>query len=154
MTGDYNLSVTVVGAKELQNALTNIDTFAKQAFMDAINKTAIDLERKARAQAPHRKGGLWNSIHTEPAVATHDNIEAKVGTNLKYARAQEAGTRGMVIHSHNKRTGKQFTYIGNIPPTWYMKRARDEVKPELTNNLSDAMQRIIRHVTEQTPNAL
>lgn len=141
---DYNLSVKVIGAKELKDALTNIDGFAKEQIRLAINKTAIDLEQKARNEAPHLHGILMNSIHTEPAVVTQNNIEAKVGTNIVYARAQEYGTQGMIIHSHSK-TGKQFTYIGNIKPHHYMNDAKNETKPELTNNLQEALRKIVSH---------
>jgi hypothetical protein len=142
---DYNLSVQVIGAKELKDALASVDGFAREQIRLAINKTAIDLERKARDKAPHLHGGLYNSIHTQPAVVTQNNIEAKVGTNLVYARAQEYGTQGMTIHSHSK-TGKQFTYIGNIKPHYYMRDAKNETKPELTDNLQEALRKIVSHL--------
>ena len=143
---NYNLSVNIIGAKELKEAIASVSDVARKALMDALNKTAIDLERLARSKAPHLHGGLWNSLHAEPARVTVNNIEAHVGTNLKYARAQEAGTVGMTIHSHNKFSGKQFTYIGNIKPKWYMKNAKIEIKPELTNNMEKAMKTIIDHL--------
>ncbi len=148
---DYQLSVNIIGAKELKDAISTVNSVARDALLFALNKTAIDLEASARSKAPHRKGGLWNSIHAQPAKVTQTNIEAHVGTNLKYARAQEAGTQGMTIHSHS-RQGKQFTYIGNIPPKWYMRDARNEIKPELTNNLEAAVKKIINHLATRPSN--
>ncbi len=147
MAADYQLSVQILGAKELKDAIASVSGIALQAIKDALDKTAIDLEYKARGKAPHKTGALWTSIHTEPAQVTADNVEAKVGTtkNIKYARAQEYGTRGMTIHSHS-RSGKPFTYIGNIPPKYYMRDAREEIKPEMTENMSAAAQKIVRHL--------
>src|SRR5689334_11045754 len=132
--GDYNLSADIIGAKELENAIKEIGSVTQRAIMDALNKTAIQLESRAREKAPHKTGALWGSIHSEPAQATGDNIEAKVGTNLEYARAQEYGTVGMTIKSHS-RTGKPFTYIGNIKPKRYMKQGKDETGTDYVNNM-------------------
>ena len=144
----YSVSAEVVGAKELKEAFESIDSFAKNAFMDAVNKAAISFEAKARGLAPHKTGALWNSIHAEPAHQTADNIEAHVGTNLKYARAQEYGTQGMVIHSHS-RTGKQFTYIGNIKPKLYFKKAKGEIAPLLTSFMQEALTKIVGHLSTE-----
>lgn len=153
---DYQLSIDVIGAKELKDAIAHVDSVATQAIVNALNKTAYDLERLARSKAPHRKGGLWNSIHTEPAKVTSTNIEAKVGTNLKYAVYQEKGTRAHTVKVVNKRvlynkdTNTFYGKSANIPPMsgkFYMKEARDEIKPELTNNLEQATKTIINHLS-------
>lgn len=160
----YNLKVTVIGAKELQDALTSVDEFAKNAIKVAINKTAYEFERRARANAPHKKGGLRSSIHTDQAPGhlaqvTGNNIEAVVGTNLKYAKAQEFGTKGMTINVPNGRAivrnGKTYgrtqpySFKGNISPKYYFKKARDEIKPIHTNNLQEALKQIVDHLAVQ-----
>src|SRR5689334_20582962 len=115
---DYTLTADIIGAKELTDAINGVSEVAKRAITDAVNKTAYQVEAKARANAPHKTGALWGSIHTnsEPgnlARAEGDNIVARVGTNIAYGRAQEYGTVGKTIHGRSK-LGKQFTYIGNI----------------------------------------
>src|SRR5437660_1645858 len=136
----YNLSVSFIGAEELKRALDRGSQVAKEELAKALNKAANDAHQDAVSKAPHKTGRLWGSIHTENANAS--NLIAKVGTNVVYARAQEYGTQGMTIHSHS-RTGKQFTYIGNIKPKFYMKQALENVKPKLTNYLQEAARRIV-----------
>lgn len=140
---DYTLSADIIGAKELENAIKDIGSVTQRAIIDALNKTAYQLQARAVENAPHKTGALRNSLHTEPAQVTGDNIEAKIGTDLEYARAQEHGTVGMTIQSRN-RTGKPFSYIGNIKPKKYMKRAKDETGTDYMNNMRDALA-IITH---------
>ena len=78
---------------------------------------------------------------------TVDNIEAKVGTNNEYGRAQEKGTVGMAIRSRS-RSGKPFTYIGNIKPKYYMKRAREDSGPDFEANMRQALEIIVKHLTK------
>lgn len=149
---DYLLSVDVIGAKELSQAMQSVNSKAKQAIKNALNKTAILVERKARSLAPHHHGGLWNSLHTEPAVETQNNIEAKVGTNLKYALYQEKGTRPHIVRAINKKVlyskeknvffGKQVL-IPEMPGKFFMRKAKDETKPDMANNLEAAMKVIV-----------
>jgi len=149
----YNLSVNVIGAKELEKAFTEVGDYAKKVISQAINKTAYDLEKDARAKAPHKKGGLWNSIHTDRdpghlARITGNNVEARVGTNLEYALAQEKGTKGMTINVKNGRRTKfgrtkPYTYTGNIPAKHYMRDAKTDMKPQLTSNLQEALRLIV-----------
>src|SRR5579872_5202234 len=95
---DYSFGSTVIGAKELQNALNSADSFARDAIKHAINFTAADIEASAVHKAPTKRGGagLRGSIHYDKAPGhvaevSGDNITAIVGTNLSYARAQEYG---------------------------------------------------------------
>jgi len=149
----YDLSVNVIGAKELEKALAEVGDYAKKVISQAINKTAYDLEKTARAKAPHKKGGLWNSIHTDQdpghlARVTGNNVEARIGTNLEYALAQEKGTKGMTINVVNGRSTKYgrtkpYTYIGNIEAKYYMRDAKNAMKPQLTSNLQEALRLIV-----------
>ncbi|HEX2910390.1 MAG TPA: HK97 gp10 family phage protein [Chloroflexia bacterium] len=140
---DYKLTVDILGSEELKKTLLSSSMIAKQALSEALNKTANDLRQKAVSKAPHKTGTLWRSIHAE--YATVANPVAKVGTDVVYARAQEKGTVGMIIHSRSKR-GKPFTYKGNIKPKWYMKQAKEEVKANMTNYLEQAGRNIISHI--------
>jgi hypothetical protein len=159
--GDYNLSVSVLGAKELKDAINSVDGVAKQAILDAVNQTKIQLERRARENAYplHKTGTLWNSLNpgklgnaSTPAHVVGNDIQASVGTNLKYAWAQEAGTVGMDINVKNGRKlkngnrTKPYTYTGNIPAHFYMKKAKEDTKDDFTNNLQAAVKKIIAHL--------
>lgn len=146
MASDYQLSVDVIGASELSAALKSSNIVIIKALTDAVNKTAITLRKKAADNAPHDKGHLRDSIHVELAVATRDNVTAKVGTspNIPYARAQEYGTQGMVIHGRSK-LGKRFDYKGNIPPKFYMKRAKEDIRPIMTTNMQAALKKIVNY---------
>jgi phage gpG-like protein len=161
---DYSLSVQVIGAKELKDALSSVDGFAKNAIKDAINKTAYSLQRQAVQNAPHKTGTLWGSIHTDSspghlAQVKGNNIEAVVGTNLEYARAQELGTVGMTINVPNGRRTKNggrtkpYSFIGNIKPKYYFQKARDSIKPIFTNNLQDAMKKIVDYLATKGTSA-
>lgn len=156
---DYTLSGDIIGAKELTDAIKGVSEVAQKAIKDAVNKTAIQIEVKARDKAPHKTGALWGSIHTaqEPgnmARVEGDNIVARVGTNLEYARAQEKGTVGMVIKVPNGRRTRNggmtrpYTFRGNIKPKYYMKQAKEEVAPDYVENMKEAMTIIVTHLAQ------
>lgn len=143
----YTLTTQLVGAKELQAALSQTSTFAKEELTKALNKAANDVQNKAVELAPKQTGALKSSIHTE--YATPVTLTAKVGTNLVYARAQEYGTVGMNINVPNGRRTKNggrtrpYSFIGNIKPKYYMKQAMENVRANFTNYLQIAASRIV-----------
>lgn len=148
---DYTLSVDVIGAAKIKAVFDRADKICVNALKDALNITAYKLEYKARPLAPHDTGTLRSSIHADQdpghlAVQTLNNVEAAVGTKVKYARAQEYGTVGMTIHSHSK-LGTQFNYIGNIRPKFYMKQAKESMRPEMTLAMQGALRVIIRELS-------
>ena len=149
---DYVLSVDLVGGEKLAKALSNSSEFAKKALADALNKTAVELTNDAMSKAPHKSGRLRSSIPANTHYANPGNLVARVGTNVEYARAQEAGTVGMVISVKNGRRTRgggrtrPYTYIGNIKPKWYLKNAKEAIKPKMTNYLQEAAQKIINHI--------
>jgi hypothetical protein len=63
-----------------------------QTLKMAIGKAAYTAENLAKAAAPVQYGQLRGSITTQGQIVTSDNVEAKVGTNVKYAPYQESGT--------------------------------------------------------------
>src|SRR5947209_6419304 len=141
-SGNYTFSVSVIGAKELEQALASVDTFAKKAIQDAINKTGYEVQRRAVKYAPHLHGPLRDSIHLDKqpghlAQVSGNNIQAVVGTNVKYAHYQEMGGYG-------KRKVKKYTEPGT--GKLYMKRAMDESKPVYTNNMQEALKKIVDHL--------
>lgn len=149
---DYKITADIIGEKELTDAINGVNEVAQRAITDALNKTAYQVESRARSKAPHKTGALWGSIHTnsEPgntARVEGDNIVARVGTNLEYARAQEYGTQGMTIHGKSK-LGKSFNYIGTIKPKFYMKQAKEDVAPDFSENMRAALAIIVTHLAQ------
>lgn len=159
---DYSIGAQVIGAKELQAALESADSYARDLIKKAIDKTAIDIENSAFLNAPHKKGALRDSLHTgspghtgHPAEVTGDNITAVVGTNLKYARAQELGTVGMTINVPNGRKTKNgrtrpYTFRGNIKPKFYMKKGVDGNRDKFVQTMKSALQAIVNHIASST----
>ena len=152
-----DLSISIIGAEELAKAISGVSKFALKEISDGLNKTAFTLEAKAKANAPHKHGALRGSIHTNEspghlAQVEGSNITAVVGTNLKYALAQEFGTEGMVIQVPNGRrivrngetvghTGP-YSFHGAIVGRGYMSRAHDDIFPTYTRNMVTAMDNI------------
>jgi len=142
MANDYQLSAQIIGAKELMQAISGVNEVAKKAISDALNKSAYELESKAREKAPHDQGGLRASIHTDQspghlARVVGNDIEAVVGTNIKYAHYQEMGGYGnRIVHKYTEPgTGK-----------FYMKDASSATKPLLTDHLQFALKTIVNHL--------
>lgn len=144
------LSISLTGDQNILKGLKTGSAFASQEVAKALNKAANDVLQDAVSKAPHKSGRLWGSLHTgnpdsATSSATAMNMKAVVGTKLAYARAQEFGTQGMVIHSHSK-SGKQFSYVGNIKPKHFLTQAKSDVKPKLTQYLQLAAQRIVSYM--------
>lgn len=156
---DYKITADIIGEKELTDAINGVNEVAQRAITDALNKTAYQVESRARSKAPHKTGALWGSLHTnqEPgnmARVEGDNIVARVGTNLEYARAQEYGTKGMIISVPNGRRTRNggmtrpYTFKGNIKPKFYMKQAKEDVAPDFAENMRAALAIIVTHLAQ------
>lgn len=151
MAGGYVLSADVIGGKELAKALQQSSEVAKKALADALNKTAVDVSSRLGdpQKTPHKSGRLASSFPANTHYAQPGNLVAKVGTNVEYAAAQEFGTVGMTINVSNGRRTRSggrtrpYTYIGNIKPKFYMKKAKEWVKPKMTEYLRAAARTII-----------
>lgn len=150
---DYVMSLDVIGAQELVEKLESAGGVGLQALSYALNQTVNDLVQAGMAKAPHKSGTLKSSLPANaPFSATEDStpeyLFARVGTNVEYARAQELGTVRMTIHSHSK-SGKAFSYKGNIKPKYYMRDAMKDTAPKMSEHLAAAAQKIINHITEK-----
>jgi hypothetical protein len=140
--GDYQLSVQIIGVDELKQAISGVNQVAKKAISDAINKSAYDLQAKAVPKAPHDQGTLRGSIHADSAPGylakvVGSNIQAAVGTNVKYAHYQEKGGYG-------NRIVRRYTEPGT--GKYYMRDAATETKPLFTEHLQFALKTIVSHL--------
>lgn len=173
---DYALTATLVGGTKLKQALASGGQFAREQLAIALNSAAQDVQNKAVELAPHKSGRLWGSLHVGGAGnigrnATPENLTAMVGTNLSYARYQEEGTglygpKKQLIYPRN---GKVMAFVpyGNVvdtgtgggvavfarsvkgvKPHWYLKQAFEQIKPNWTNYIQTAVQRIIQYLVE------
>lgn len=152
----YTLSAKVIGDKELKEAFSKAPKQVAKYMGDAIHKTAYETQGNAVRKAPHDHGQLQQSISVKGPVMTADNIFATVSTDLKYGRYQEEGTgiygpKGTPIRPKNgkvlawKKNGKWIfaREVSGVKPKWYMKQAREEARPLLTNHMQDALGKIL-----------
>lgn len=88
-----NVKVEVKGLKETQQKMTQVvKDLTGDPMKGAMARATLIVQRSARKDAPVDRGALRASITPEVAVRTNV-IEGIVGSNLKYAPAQELGTR-------------------------------------------------------------
>ena len=95
---DY--TVELEGTDELLRNLNKISGDLRGAVaLKAVNAGAIQIENKARMNAPVKTGALRNSVSTI-AKQTGNGAEAEIGfRGLVYARIQEFGGRAGRNHS-------------------------------------------------------
>ena len=95
---DY--TVELEGTDELLRNLNRISGDLRGAVaLKAVNAGAIQIENKARMNAPVKTGALRNSVSTI-AKQTGNGAEAEIGfRGLVYARIQEFGGRAGRNHS-------------------------------------------------------
>ena len=87
-----NYNVELEGTEELLENLKKIDASIRgDVALKAVTAGAIQIEDKARINAPVQTGALRNSVTTVSRM-TEDGAEAEIGfRGLKYARIQEFG---------------------------------------------------------------
>lgn len=102
----YN--VTLEGTEELLKNMQKIDASIRgNVALKAVTAGAIQIENKARINAPVDTGALRNSVKTVSRMAA-DGAEAEIGfRGLAYARIQEFGGRAGRNHSVQI-TGKHY----------------------------------------------
>ena len=150
----YKLTTDVIGADELKAAFLKAPEVVARNLKDAVGKTAFSVEGKAKSYAPIQYGNLRGSIHTEGPTVLSTNVEAAVGTNVKYALWQEKGTgiyagKGPITPKSKKflawkQNGKWIfaRQVKGIKPKLFFKKARTEALPLLEANLKAAMANI------------
>jgi phage gpG-like protein len=155
----YRLSADLIGAQELADAFRRAPQITTKALSGAIGRTAFRVEAQAKQKAPIDKGILRGSITTPGPVATLGNVEASVGTNIKYARYHEEGTgiygpKKQPIRPKNGKvlawkSGGRWHYarqVRGVKPKWYFRQARDEARPYYTEQLRAALTEIVNQL--------
>lgn len=164
---DLNMSVTVIGADTLAKAFADASGICQGALTDAVNKTALDVEKIAKELAPHDTGNLRDSIHTNHAHPGDGNIKAEVGTNVQYAIDQEYGTgiyseypnapktvikpknaKAMIMTDSSGNVIGWFKSSKGVRPKFYMKQAKEKGMSILTNHMQAALSIIVAQLTK------
>jgi hypothetical protein len=152
----YRLSVDVIGADELARAFREAPMITERELKRSIGTTAFRVEREAKQNAPIDQGILRGSINTDGPHKRGNDVQASVGTNVSYAKAQEEGTGiygprrtpirpkvGKVLAW--KRDGKWHfaRQVKGVKPKLYFKRARDDNRGYFTDQMRHAMNAIV-----------
>ena len=121
-----NFEVELIGTDELIENLKRIDANIRgDVALKAVNAGGIQIENKARINAPVRTGALRNSAKTI-SRNTADGAEAEIGfRGLAYARIQEFGGT----------TGNG----GHIKGKHYLERAINETRFLVVDAMSDVV---------------
>ena len=153
-----NVTGEIIGAEELSKALVSGGSAIVQALSTAISKAAYTAERLAKAAAPVQYGQLRGSITTQTPIVSADNIEARVGTNVKYAPYQEFGTgiyagKGMIVPKRAKvlawqgKGGWIFARaVKGVKGKFFFRESRAAVLPELNAQLKNIADTLMKHL--------
>lgn len=154
----YELTVDVIGNRELEQAFRDSPSVTKDELSKAIMRTAFRVESRAKANAPVQYGTLRGSINVQGPITSRNNVEAKVGTNVKYAPYQEYGTgiyagNGMIRPKRArvlawKKNGKWIfaRAVKGVKGKFYFKKAREESKDDMVSFMQEALGNIISHL--------
>lgn len=150
------MTVEVIGDKELKAAFKKSPQVVASAFVDGIKKAAFTVEARAKGHAPVQYGSLRGSIHTDGPFVTHDNVFAKVGTDLNYARHQEEGTGiyGPRKQEIKPKRGKFLVFkkggklifakaVRGVQGAGYFRKAKEESIPKMVDFMQEALQKIV-----------
>lgn len=111
----------VKGIDELKKKLGKLsEAAAGDVLKVALTAGALPIQNLSKVYAPYLSGALRSSIHTEANTVGAYKAEARIGTNVEYARAQEFGYK-------------------NIPPHPYMRPAFDEKLGEAQEEVAAVM---------------
>ncbi len=157
----FSMSAVIIGSKELKEAFDKSREVVNRELGKAVLKAAHQAESKAKEYAPIQYGFLRGSIYSEGPFTSVDNIYAKVGTNIEYAKWQEEGTgvyagRGMItpkrarILAWKDRGGQWHVAraVRGVKGKFFFKRAKEETLPKLTEYLREALTNIISSLTK------
>lgn len=118
--------VTLEGTEELLSNLKRISSDLRGAVaLKAVNAGGMQIENRARINAPVKTGALRNSVKTI-ARNTSNGAEAEIGfRGLSYARIQEYGG--------------QTANGGHINGKHYLQRAIDETQNLVVETMSEVV---------------
>jgi Bacteriophage HK97-gp10, putative tail-component len=158
----YSVHADIIGLKELRDAFDKARPQFMRFLSDAMYDTGKIAEGKAKENSPINDGSLRSSITTSEPRVTRDNAEITVGTNIKYAKYMEQGTRPHYVSARllmpwaRKKLGnanlayavaKSIAKKG-VKGRFYFKKAKEDSLPFLDTNLKKAMDKIINYLSK------
>lgn len=157
----YSIQAKITGLDEMQQAFRQAPQVVNRNMKDAIGRAAYFAEGKAKSYAPVRSGALRGSITAEGPRGSGLDIEARVGTNLKYAPHQEFGT-GIYGKSSSlitpksakmlawKQNGKWIfaKAVRGVQGRFYFKKSKAETVPFLNDAVKTAVSNITRFLAK------
>lgn len=152
----YSLSAKLEGADDLVKALKKAPDIARKELSDAVELTANEVKKKEQDNAPVKTARLKGSIDYKGPEIKLNNIQATVGTNVKYAQVQEFGSKSYGITVRNKKVlankktrqifGRKVNHPG-VKGRFFMKKALEESKGYMEKAVSDAVQKVLKFIT-------
>lgn len=156
----YQLYGKIEGADSLTAALKAGGEFVSQELSSAIMRTAFHVEGKAKALSPTDTSNLRGSIHTEGPIGFGAQVEARVGTNVKYASYQEKGTgiyggNGIITPKRAKvlawKKNGQWIFakqVKGVRGKWFMKQAKIDGISFLNEELKVLMSKVTQFLAK------
>lgn len=141
--------IVLEGTEELISNLNRIDAdIRSEVAMKAVHAGGLQIENKARINAPVLTGALRNSVSTQ-SRATGSGAEAEIGfRGVVYARIQEYGG---VIRAKNKpylmfQVGGHFVKVRQvtIKGKHYFERAIESEKANAVNAMGSVISSYLR----------
>ena len=148
--------ITVKGVEAFMDKLQSSQEAIVAANLQAMEKSTLEVEARAKAKVPRVTGRLFASITHEASPE-----EGRVGTNVRYAPFVEFGTglagplhhliyptraRYMTWLSGDKRVFARFTRGMRAEP--YLGPALDESRDRIFDNFRQAAQKLIDHLAD------
>jgi hypothetical protein len=152
---------TINGLDALQKQLAQAPQLVISETVKATNVSLANYHHTARALAPIDKGPLRNSITITPARVEGTKVTGSVGTNLKYAAAQEGGSgiygpTGQPIRPKRARVlawkqGNQWRFAASVKGVrgrFYMKGSLEQNQANTDKAFKQAADNVANAITQ------
>jgi hypothetical protein len=152
-------TVEIPQLKPLQEAFAKAPSLVASEIIRSGNRSLVRYQATARERAPIDKGQLRSSIQIQPMTRTANRIEGSVGTGLKYAIWQEAGTGiyGPTRTPIRPRRAKVLAFtvggkqvfarqVRGSRPRWFMRGSLEHNRHATLNDFSQALENVVRQI--------
>ncbi len=156
--------VEIPQLSQLQDAFKRAPEVTARETSAAINKSLVGYQGTAKELAPVNTGRLRSSILVSPARRSGNRIEGSVGTNVRYAAWQEAGTgiygprRQEITPKRAKvlsfRSGGRQVFARSVrgsKPRWYFRGALRRNQSRTEGYFETAVENVARHLAGGRP---
>lgn len=151
--------VTIPQLPALQAAFSKAPEITARAVAGAVNRSLVGYQATAKQLAPVDSGRLRSSIQLRPAHRTGNRIEGSVGTNLKYAPFQEAGTgiygprrqpiRPKAAKALRFKVGGKWVFAREVrgsKPRWYFRGSLEQNRRRTEGYFDQALSEIAQQL--------